>query len=106
MMPSDHRKSPGTDSDTTPGTPIDVASHDRLTRALELARAGQWDDAHRLVQNNADPLSCAIHGYLHRVEGDVSNAHYWYRRAGREPATISLDDEWQALVREAGSSAE
>ena len=50
--------------------------------ALDLAKEGRWDDAHRLVQEYCDERSCLIHGYLHRVEGDLDNAEYWYRRAG------------------------
>lgn len=66
-------------------------------QALDLARAGHWDEAHRLIQSHDDPLACAIHGYLHRLEGDGSNAAYWYRRAGQKPVTGTADAEWQAL---------
>lgn len=66
-------------------------------KALELAKAGHWDAAHNLVQPHTDRLACLIHGYLHRVEGDLSNAHYWYRRAGKGVPALSLDAEWQQL---------
>jgi hypothetical protein len=39
-----------------------------------------------------------VHAYLHRVEGDLSNAGYWYRRAKKPAATGSLDDEWAAIA--------
>lgn len=65
--------------------------------ALTLARQGRWESAHRLVQSAGDPLSCQIHGYLHRVEGDLGNAAYWYRRAGETLRDNSLQDEWQRL---------
>ena len=112
MTSSDRRKTPGTPPDRSqqgrqggsPDKVPDEASSNPLSRALELARAGQWHDAHRLVQGNADPLSCAIHAYLHRVEGDEANAHYWYRRAGRQPVTLSLDEEWQTLAAQVESS--
>jgi hypothetical protein len=39
-----------------------------------------------------------VHAYLHRKEGDAGNAGYWYRHAGRPPATETLDDEWAAMV--------
>ena len=42
----------------------------------------------------------AVHAYLHRKEGDMRNAGGWYSRAGREPATVSLDEEWQSLAEE------
>jgi len=51
-------------------------------RAVAFARDARRDDAHRVAQEYDDPLSCRIHGYLHRVEGDLSNARYWYGRAG------------------------
>jgi len=41
-----------------------------------------------------------VHAYLHRKEGDMRNAGGWYSRAGREPATVSLDEEWQSLAEE------
>jgi hypothetical protein len=40
-----------------------------------------------------------VHAYLHRVEGDLSNAGYWYRRAGKPAASVSLSEEWNALVQ-------
>ena len=55
-----------------------------LTRAVELAIAGDWDDAHKIVQaDEADPTSCWIHAVLHKIEGDIGNSRYWYRRAGQ-----------------------
>jgi hypothetical protein len=50
-------------------------------KVLNLAKQGNWDEAHRLVQSFSDSWSCLIHAYLHRVEGDLSNARYWYGRA-------------------------
>jgi hypothetical protein len=61
-----------------------MASRQQLTRAAELALAGDWDGAHAIVQQDeADVTSCWIHAVLHRIEGDTGNARYWYRRAGR-----------------------
>jgi hypothetical protein len=61
-----------------------MASREELTRATELAIAGEWEAAHVLVQQHEDdPTSCWIHAVLHRIEGDTGNARYWYRRAGR-----------------------
>ena len=50
--------------------------------ALRLIQQDDWEAAHHLVQDYSDPLSCQIHGYLHRIEGDLANARYWYQRAG------------------------
>lgn len=66
-------------------------------QVLELAQAGEWEAAHEMVHVHLDPLSCQIHGYLHRVEGDLSNAGYWYRRGQRELPSNSLDEEFAYL---------
>lgn len=69
-------------------------------RSLWLARAGRWDDAHDLCSGIPDPDGAIIHAHLHREEGDLSNARYWYNRARRsEPASsITLDQEWRELA--------
>ena len=67
-------------------------------RALWWAAKGAWDDAHTLVQGEEGSEAAWVHAYLHRVEGDLSNAAYWYRRAGREPASGTLDQEWAEIV--------
>lgn len=60
------------------------ASRDELRKALELALAGKWDAAHDLVQQyESDATASWIHAVLHKIEGDLGNAQYWYRRAGR-----------------------
>jgi len=70
-------------------------------RALWLARADRWDEAHDLCQDLPDPAGAWIHAYLHRVEGDLGNAAYWYSRAGQPTpkAEYSLEEEWNALVK-------
>ncbi len=52
-------------------------------RAIELALEDQWDAAHRIVQQYEDPAPCWIHAVLHKIEGDLDNSRYWYRRAGK-----------------------
>ncbi len=60
------------------------ALNDDLLRAVELALAGKWDAAHQLVQQYEDDATAAwIHAVLHKMEGDLGNARYWYRRADR-----------------------
>ncbi len=71
-------------------------------KALDLASAGNWDESHQLVQQFSDELSCLIHAYLHRVEGDLSNANYWYNRSGTTAPDNSLDEELERLYRLAG----
>ena len=60
---------------------------------------GDWDAAHRLAQVEDDADGAWAHAYLHRVEGDLSNAGYWYRRAGKPPSEQPLRDEWTTIVR-------
>jgi hypothetical protein len=59
---------------------------------------GDWDAAHRVAQDIDGSDGAWIHAYLHRKEGDLGNAGYWYRRAGRAVASGSLDDEWTAIA--------
>lgn len=54
-----------------------------LMRAVDLALADRWDEAHAIVQDREDATAAWIHAVLHKIEGDASNALYWYRRAGR-----------------------
>ena len=56
----------------------------QLTRAVDLALAGDWDGAHKIVQaDEADATSCWLHAVLHRIEGDAANSRYWYGQAQR-----------------------
>jgi hypothetical protein len=59
---------------------------------------GDWDGAHRLAQSQDNAESAWVHAYLHRVEGDLGNAGYWYRRAGKPASQQPLADEWAAIV--------
>jgi hypothetical protein len=66
--------------------------------ALWWAGKDDWDKAHKIVMSE-DGADCAwVHAYLHRVEGDLDNAGYWYRRARRKAATGKLDAEWAAIA--------
>ena len=59
---------------------------------------GDWDPAHRVAQDVAGEDAAWVHAYLHRKEGDQSNAGYWYRIARRPPSREPLPHEWRALV--------
>ena len=63
-------------------------------------KKGDWDTAHTIAQEIPTVQGSAVHAYLHRVEGVIWNADYWYSRAGRERPNISLDEEWKLLVEE------
>lgn len=69
-----------------------------LREALERDRRGDWDGAHAAVQPLEDPRAYWIHAYLHRKEGDLGNARYWYSRADRSLPDSTLDEEWQILA--------
>ena len=66
--------------------------------ALWWAKKGEWDKAHRIVMDETGQDAAWVHAYLHRVEGDLGNAGYWYRQARKPAASCDLDDEWTALV--------
>ena len=59
---------------------------------------GNWEEAHSLAQSEKSPAGSWVHAFLHRVEGDLGNAAYWYRLADRPVCTSSLDDEWEEIV--------
>jgi len=59
---------------------------------------GDWTRAHESAQQDEGPAGAWVHAYLHRKEGDASNAQYWYGRSGKNPARGSLDDEWAEIV--------
>jgi hypothetical protein len=69
-----------------------------LLRALWHERRGDWDRAHEIAQEVAGPDGAWVHAYLHRREGDQSNAAYWYRQAGCPLVRGDLDEEWRGLV--------
>ncbi|HXN66112.1 MAG TPA: hypothetical protein VN926_00490 [Bradyrhizobium sp.] len=66
--------------------------------ALWWAAKGGWDQAHKIVQDEETTEAAWVHAYLHRVEGDLGNAGYWYRRAAKPVATGSLEAEWEQMV--------
>jgi hypothetical protein len=70
-----------------------------LLRALWLDARGDWDGAHSIAQDVDDHDGARVHAYLHRKEGDLPNAGYWYRRAREQPFEGSLESEWEALAR-------
>ena len=59
---------------------------------------GDWDKAHTQVDHLADRASAWVHAYLHRKEGDIWNADYWYSKAGQIRPNVPLEEEWEQLV--------
>jgi hypothetical protein len=70
------------------------------SKALWYDAKDQWDEAHQLIQDLPDKNASWIHAYLHRKEGDIWNADYWYNKAGRKRPTVSLEEEWEQIVKE------
>jgi hypothetical protein len=66
--------------------------------ALWWAAKGDWDAAHKIVQDENTRQAAWVHAYLHRVEGDLGNAGYWYRQAGQPVAKDALDAEWERIA--------
>jgi hypothetical protein len=80
------------EADTAPG---------RLSRplaALWHAGRGEWDAAHEIVQADDSADAAWVHAHLHRVEGDLANAGYWYRRAGRDACQADTAAEWAEIA--------
>ena len=59
---------------------------------------GDWRKAHESAQQDEGPAGSWVHAYLHRKEGDIGNARYWYGQAQEPEATDSLAAEWERIV--------
>jgi len=77
--------------------PVGLPLH---VQALWHDGSGDWKTAHDLIDQLTDQRSAHIHAYLHRKEGDIWNADYWYKRAGKARPHVSLDEEWDLLLHE------
>lgn len=69
-------------------------------QALWYAGKNMWEKAHDVAQEIISTDGSWVHAYLHRVEGDKSNADYWYAKAGKPSPTVSLKEEWEEMVKE------
>lgn len=67
--------------------------------ALWYDSKGDWHRAHQTAQELNDATGAWVHAYLHRKEGDLANAAYWYSRAGKPQPKLSLDAEWEQIVK-------
>lgn len=76
--------------------PADISP---VLQALWYDGKGDWKNSHNIAQDIYDKNGSWIHAYLHRKEGDQFNAGYWYNKAGKPIATVSLQQEWEALVK-------
>ena len=70
-----------------------------IMKSLWWDRKGNWEKAHNIAQDIHTSDGSWIHAYLHRKEGDIWNADYWYAKADKSRPETSLDEEWESLVR-------
>jgi hypothetical protein len=71
-----------------------------IFQSLWWDKKGSWERAHNIAQDIHTNEGSWIHAYLHRKEGDIWNADYWYRKAGKSRPDTTLDEEWEALVKQ------
>ena len=76
--------------------PLDISEH---LKALWYDAKGNWEKSHQIIQDIEDSNAAWIHAYLHRKEGDIGNAGYWYRRAGKKKPVVSLEEEWETIAK-------
>ena len=69
-----------------------------LLVALWWEKKGDWTQAHKITQKIHTKDAALVHAYLHRREGDLSNANYWYRTAGKSAFNGSMEEEWGKIV--------
>lgn len=67
-------------------------------KALWYDANNDWKKAHELIQDLPDKNAWWIHAYMHRKEGDISNADYWYSKAGKKRPVVSLNEEWEQIA--------
>ena len=67
-------------------------------QSLWYEKKGNWHKAHDLLEDASDKDSAWVHAYLHRREGDLNNARYWYNRSGKTESKVSLDEEWDEIA--------
>lgn len=80
--------------------PAPPSAISNMLLALWYDAKGNWHKAHEIAQDINNTNGSWIHAYLHRKEGDDSNAGYWYSRAGKNFSKSSLQDEWEEITKE------
>ena len=77
-----------------------MTTKEKILNALNIEKKGDWDKAHEIVQVMEHEYAYWVHAYLHRIEGDIANASYWYNKAGRAVSTATFLEEWNMMVEE------
>ena len=76
---------------------FDIKDNPKIINYAHVAN-NNWDRAHELAQDQDDKNGAWVHAHLHRVEGDLRNAGYWYRRADKSECTAPLETEWDDIA--------
>ena len=71
-----------------------------LIKALLLDRQGQWKESHEIAQEEKNAAGHLLHAYLHRKEGDIPNADYWYQKANTHRPNCTLEEEWMLILKQ------
>jgi hypothetical protein len=79
-------------------TDLPPANVNVYLKALWYDGKQDWEASHNIAQDIQDNNGSWIHAYLHRKEGDIGNAGYWYNRAKKPMPVYSLDREWEEIV--------
>jgi hypothetical protein len=78
--------------------PVPPAQFSVLLKSLWSDKKGDWKKAHDLVDSLPGAEAAWVHAYLHRKEGDIWNADYWYARAKKVRPSSTLEEEWEELT--------
>lgn len=79
--------------------PQQIKSYPLALQALWYDYQNDWHKSHKLIDTSSDRDCAWVHAYLHRKEGDLSNARYWYRRSGQPESKLSLTEERQQIAQ-------
>ena len=79
--------------------PEQIQSYPLAIQALWHEYQGDWNKSHKLIDRESDRDCAWVHAYLHRKEGDLWNARYWYRRSGQPESKLSLNEERQQITQ-------
>ncbi len=72
---------------------------EELQSAMHYDETDEFDKAHSIVMHIEHPLAFRIHAYLHRKEGDLDNAQYWYDKLDEKLFDGNYDDERTTILK-------
>lgn len=81
---------------TASSPPANLSSY---LQSLWYDAKNDWNKAHGIIQNVEDKTAAWVHAYLHRKEGDIGNADYWYMRADKNRPKVTLNEEWENIAK-------